>query len=97
MNFSTTPRILKEKTLENLEKELGILSKSRFNNINFGFAEFQELLDEDIDLEPIAKTCRELNLISNTGHAPIHWPFMFNNYYNRPDKEKLEKRILKSI
>ena len=45
MNFSTTPRILKEKTLENLEKELGILSKSRFNNINFGFAEFQELLD----------------------------------------------------
>ena len=97
MNFSTTPRILKEKTLENLEKELEVLSKSKFNNINFGFGEFQELLDGDIDLEPIAKRCRELNLISNTAHAPIHWPFMFNNYYNRPDKEKLEKRILKSI
>lgn len=97
MNFSTTPRILKEKTLENLEKELEILSKSKFNNINFGFTEIQELLDEDIDLSVIANKCRELNLISNTGHAPIHWPFIFNNYYNRPDKEKLEKRILKSI
>lgn len=97
MNFSTTPRALKDKNLENLEKGLEVLSKSNFNNINFCFTEFQNLLDEDIDLEPIAKKCKELNLVSNIGHAPIHWPFFFNKYYNRPDREILEKRILKSI
>ena len=97
MEFSTTPRILKDKSLENLEKELEVLSKSNFNNINFCFTEFQNLLDENIDLKPIANKCRELNLVSNTGHAPIHWPFFFNGYYNRPDREVLEKRILKSI
>jgi sugar phosphate isomerase/epimerase/8-oxo-dGTP pyrophosphatase MutT (NUDIX family) len=97
MNLSTTIRILKDKTLENLEKELEVLSKSKFNNINFGFTEIQNLLDEDIDLSLIANKCKELNLISNTGHAPIHWPFFFNNYYNRPDKDILEKRIFKSI
>lgn len=97
MNLSTTTRILKDKTLENLEKELEILSKSKFNNINFGFTEIQNLLDEDIDLSLIANKCKELNLVSNTGHAPIHWPFFFNDYYNRLDKEILEKRIFKSI
>lgn len=97
MEFSTTPRMLKDKTLENLVNELEILSKSKFNNINFGFTEIQDLLDEDIDLKPIASKCKELNLVSNTGHAPIHWPFFFNEYYNRPDREVLEKRILKSI
>ena len=97
MNFSTTIRILKDKTLENLEKELEVLSKSKFDNINFGFTEIQNLLDEDIDLSSIANKCKELNLVSNTGHAPIHWPFFFNNYYNRADKEILEKRIFKSI
>lgn len=97
MDFSTTVRILKEKTLENLSKELEVLSKSRFNNINFGFTEIQNLLDKDIDLKPIADRCKELNLISNTGHAPIHWPFTFNDYYTRSDREILEKRILKSI
>ncbi len=71
MNFSTTVRILKEKNLENLSKELEVLSKSRFNNINFGFTEIQDLLDEDIDFKPIADRCKELNLVSNTGHAPI--------------------------
>jgi len=97
MNLSTTIRILKDKTLENLEKELEVLSKSKFNNINFGFTEIQNLLDEDIDLSSIANKCKELNLVSNTGHAPIHWPFFFNDYYNRADKERLEKRIFKSI
>lgn len=97
MNFSTTVRILKDKNLENLSKELEVLSKSKFNNINFGFTEIQNLLDEDIDLKPIADKCKELGLISNTGHAPIHWPFTFNDYYTRPDREILEKRILKSI
>lgn len=97
MNFSTTVRILKEKTLENLGKELEVLSKSKFNNINFGFTEIQDLLDKDIDLKPIAYKCKELNLVSNTGHAPIHWPFTFNDYYTRTDREILEKRILKSI
>lgn len=71
MNFSTTVRILKDKNLDNLIKELEVLFKSRFNNINFGFTEIQNLLDKDIDLKPIADRCKELNLISNTGHAPI--------------------------
>ena len=97
MKFSITTRILKEKSLENLEKELEVLSKSKFNNINFGFTEIQNLLDGDIDLKPIANKCKKLNLESNTAHAPIHWPFFFNDYYNRLDKEVLEKRILKSI
>lgn len=97
MNLSTTTRILKDKTLENLEKELEVLSKSKFDNINFGFTEIQNLLDEDIDLSSIANKCKELNLLSNTGHAPIHWPFFFNEYYTRLDKEILEKRIFKSI
>ena len=97
MNLSTTIRILKDKTLENLEKELEVLSKSKFNNINFGFTEIQNLLDQDIDLSQIANKCKKLNLVSNTGHAPIHWPFFFNDYYNRADKEILEKRIFKSI
>lgn len=97
MNFSTTVRILKDKNLDNLIKELEVLSESRFNNINFGFTEIQNLLDKDIDLKPIADRCKELNLVSNTGHAPIHWPFTFNDYYARPDREILEKRILKSI
>ncbi len=97
MVYSTTVRILKDKNLENLKKELEVLSKSKFNNINFGFTEIQNLLDEEIDLKPIADKLKELNLTSTTGHAPIHWPFTFNDYYNRPDRETLEKRILKSI
>lgn len=97
MNFSTTVRILKDKNLENLSKELEVLSRSKFNNINFGFTEIQNLLDKDIDLKSIVDKCKELNLVSNTGHAPIHWPFTFNDYYTRPDREILENRILKSI
>ena len=97
MNFSITVRISKEKTLGNMEKELEILSKSKFKNINFGFTEIQNLLDEDIDLSNITNKCKELKLVSNTGHAPIHWPFTFNDYYNRTDREILEKRIIKSI
>lgn len=97
MNFSTTPRMLKDANLENYEKSLEVLSKSKFNNINLGFTDIQNLLDEDIDLEQIANKCKELKLVPNTGHAPIHWPFFFNNYYNRPDRKLLERRIFKSI
>jgi len=97
MNFSTTPRMLRDKGLKEYEKTLEILSKSKFNNINLGFTDIQNLLDGDINLEPIANKCKELKLVSNTGHAPIHWPFFFNDYYNRPDRELLEKRIIKSI
>ena len=97
MTFSTTPIILREETLENLEKELEALAKSKFNNINFAFSQIQKLLDEDIDLKPIAEKCKQLNLVSNTGHAPIHGPFFFNEYYDRDDREILEKRILRSI
>lgn len=97
MILSTTTRILREKTLENLQKELEALSESKFNHINLGFTEFQTLLDRDINLKPIADRCRQLNLKSTTSHAPIHWPFFFNEYYNREDREILENRIIKSI
>lgn len=97
MILSTTTRILREKTLENLQKELEALSESKFNHINLGFTEFQTLLDRDINLKPIADRCRQLNLKSTTSHAPIHWTFFFNEYYNREDREILENRIIKSI
>jgi glycerophosphoryl diester phosphodiesterase len=96
--LSTTIRCVGEKNnLNNFLKGIDLISKSKFNNANFNFCEIQELLDDDnfeIEFKTLLKEFNKLNY--TVAHAPIHWPFLFNEYYNL-DYQKLENRINKSI
>ena len=96
--LSTTIRCVGEKNnLNNFLKGIDLISKSKFNNANFNLCEIQELLDDDnfeIEFKTLLKEFNKLNY--TVAHAPIHWPFLFNEYYNL-DYQKLENRINKSI
>ncbi|MBQ2937995.1 MAG: TIM barrel protein [Clostridia bacterium] len=74
-----------------------MISRSKFNNANFNFCEIQELLDEPNFEKQFDEAIPQLNKLKYTvAHAPIHWPFFFNTYYDL-DWQKLENRIEKSI
>ena len=99
--YSTTTRTVGEKNnIANFKLGIERLENSKFNYANLNFFEIQELLDKDdyqdifIKLTTILK---ETPIIFNIAHAPIHYPFFFNNYYKRDDIGILEDRILKAI
>ena len=96
--YSTTTRSLGEKnniiTFKNGLKEL---EKSKFTNANFNFFEIQELLDNDNYEETFDEIMKNCNLKFNTAHAPIHFPFFFNTYYELEEKGLYEQRITRAI
>lgn len=99
--YSTTTRCVGEKNNINSFK-LGIerLQNSKFDYANLNFFEIQELLDRNdykqIFLELI-NFLKDSTITFNISHAPIHYPFFFNNYYKRDDIDILQERILKAI
>lgn len=96
--YSTTTRSLGEKNnVANFKNGLVEIEKSRFNNANFNFFEIQELLDDnnyDKIFDEIIKDCK---IKFNIAHAPIHFPFFFNTYYNLDKKDLYEQRIIRAI
>ncbi len=99
--YSTTTRCVGEKNnVDNFKLGIQRLESSKFNYANLNFFEIQELLDkqnyEEI-FDDIIKYLNRSRIIFNIAHAPIHYPFFFNNYYNRKDIDILQERILKAI
>lgn len=99
--YSTTTRTVGEKNnIANFKLGIERLENSKFNYANLNFFEIQELLDKD-DYQDIfiklTSILKETPIIFNIAHAPIHYPFFFNNYYKRNDIGILEDRILKAI
>lgn len=96
--YSTTTRCLGEKNnVLNFKNGLKMLESSNFNNANFNFFEIQELLDKENYKEIFEDITHNCNIIFNVAHAPIHFPFFFNDYYTLNEKDIYEQRILKSI
>ena len=99
--YSQTTRSVGEKNnIDNFKLGIKRLEDSKFNHANLNFFEIQELLDEDNDEDIIRDLIKFLNksfITFNIAHAPIHYPFFFNNYYKRNDIDMLKNRILKSI
>ena len=99
--YSTTTRTVGEKNnIANFKLGIERLENSKFNYANLNFFEIQELLDkydyQDIFIK-LTTILKETPIIFNIAHAPIHYPFFFNNYYKRDDIGILEDRILKAI
>ena len=99
--YSTTIRNVGEKNnIDNFKLGIERLENSKFDFVNLNFCEIQELLDKE-NYEKIFN--KLLNILKDTtikfniAHAPIHYPFFFNNYYKRNDINILENRILKAI
>lgn len=96
--YSTTTRCLgKRDVIDNLKKGLKIIEASKFDHANFYFAEIQSCLDRDDYQDIITGMIADCNLVFNTAHAPIHFPFFFSDYARWDKKELYEKRILRSI
>lgn len=96
--YSTTTRSLGEKNnIINFKNGLRELEKSKFKNANFNFFEIQELLDDDNYEKIFNEIIKDNNLKFNVAHAPIHFPFFFNSYYNMDKKNLYEERIIKAI
>lgn len=96
--YSSTTRSLGEKNnIINFKKGLEELKKSKFNNANFNFFEIQELLDNDNYKKIFGEIIKGCNLKFNIAHAPIHFPFFFNKYYNLDKKNLYEQRIVRAI
>lgn len=96
--YSTTTRSLGDKNnVVNFKKGLKELEKSNFNNVNFNFCEIQELLDKEDYRKIFDDITKNCNLKFNISHAPIHFPFFFNTYYDLKEKDIYEERIIKSI
>jgi len=99
--YSTTIRTVgKKNNIDNFKLGLERIEHSKFNYANLNFSDINELLDEKnyknlfIKLTNILK---DSPITFNIAHAPIHYPFFFNNYYQRNDIEILENRILNAI
>lgn len=99
--YSQTTRVVGEKNnVDNFKLGIKRLEDSKFNYANLNFFEIQELLDKDNYKEIFNDLIIFLNTSSitfNIAHAPIHYPFFFNAYYNRDDISVLKNRILKAI
>ena len=99
--YSQTTRVVGEKNnVDNFKLGIKRLEDSKFNYANLNFFEIQELLDKDNYKEIFNDLINFLNTSSitfNIAHAPIHYPFFFNAYYNRDDISVLKNRILKAI
>jgi len=97
--LSITTRSVGEKNnIKNFIQGINLISKSKFDNANFNFFEIQELLDDSNFDKEFEELIPEFNKVEyNVAHAPIHWPFFYNNYYNLNNRQILEERIEKSI
>ena len=96
--YSTTTRCLGEKNnITNFKNGIKMIGKSNFKNANFNFFEIQELLDNDNYIEIFENIIKDCNINFNIAHAPIHFPFFFNDYHSLNKKELYEQRIIKSI
>ena len=99
--YSQTTRTVGEKNnVDNFKLGIKRLEDSKFAYANLNFFEIQELLDKN-DYEDIfgdlIEFLKDSSITFNIAHAPIHYPFFFNNYYKRNDIGILGDRILKSI
>lgn len=99
--YSTTTRSVGEQNnVDNFKLGIKRLEDSKFNYANFNFFEIQELLDKDdykVIFNELINFLNTSSLTFNIAHAPIHYPFFFNTYYNRDDINVLKDRILKSL
>ncbi len=99
--YSTTTRSVGERNnIANFKLGIERIENSKFNYANLNFCEIPELLDrynyEEIfnDLIDFLNTS---SITFNIAHAPIHYSFFFNAYYDRTDIDILKNRILKAI
>lgn len=101
MIYSQTTRTVGEKNnVDDFKLGIERLENSKFNYANLNFFEIQELLDKNNYEEIFSDLIDFLKASSitfNIAHAPIHYPFFFNNYYNRDDIDILKDRILKAL
>lgn len=99
--YSTTTRSVGEQNnVDNFKLGIKRLEDSKFNYANFNFFEIQELLDKDdykVIFNELINFLNTSSITFNIAHAPIHYPFFFNTYYNREDIDVLKDRILKSL
>ncbi|MBP3445552.1 MAG: sugar phosphate isomerase/epimerase [Bacilli bacterium] len=99
--YSQTTRTVGEKNnVDNFKLGIERLENSKFNYANLNFFEIQELLDKNNYKEIFSDLIDFLKASSitfNIAHAPIHYPFFFNTYYNRDDIDILKDRILKAL
>ena len=99
--YSTTTRSVGEKNnIDNFKLGIERLENSKFNYANLNFCEIQELFDRN-NYEKIFNNLidflKDSSITFNVAHAPIHYPFFFNTYYNRDDIDILKNRILKAL
>lgn len=99
--YSTTTRSVGEKNnIDNFKLGIERLENSKFNYANLNFCEIQELFDrnnyEEI-FNDLIDFLKDSSITFNVAHAPIHYPFFFNTYYNRDDIDILKNRILKAL
>lgn len=99
--YSTTTRSVgKQNNIDNFKLGIKRLEDSKFKYANFNFFEIQELLDKDdykVIFNELINFLNASSITFNIAHAPIHYPFFFNTYYNRNDIDVLKDRILKSL
>ncbi len=99
--YSQTTRSVGEKNnLDNFKLGIKRLENSKFNYANLNFPEIQELLDKnnyEVIFNDLINFIKKSSLTFNIAHAPIHYPFFFNTYYNRADIDILNNRILKAL
>ena len=101
--YSTTTRCLGEtRNIKNFQRGLRVIETSKFQNANFYFSEIFGsrktcFLDKDDYRQTFQKIIKGCDLVFNTSHAPIHFPFFFQDYNISKKKSVYEKRILRSI
>lgn len=97
---STTRSVGERNNIDNFKLGIKRLEDSKFKYANLNFHEFPLLLDKENYEEVFNDLVSFLNSSSitfNIAHTPIHFPFIFNYFDEREDKEILNQRILKSI
>ncbi len=90
---TTTRKIGDENTIANFKLGIERLETSNFSYGNLNFCDIKDFLDENEIIDILKATPIKFNI----AHAPIHYPFFFNNYYERTDRHVLENRIKKAI
>lgn len=96
--YSTTTRTLgKQGNVIDFKNGLKLIENSSFKNANFNFGEIHEILDKENYNEIFKTVIKDCKLTFSTTHAPIHFPFFFDDYYTSENRELYEERILKAI
>lgn len=96
--YSTTIRCLEDKnSLSGFGKGLKTIEKSKFSYANFNFCEIPEVLDSNDYKQIFRQIVEDSKITYNIAHAPIHFPFFFNDYYNMDKKDLYEQRIMRAL